>query len=184
MAIWLKKKKKKAEWVHDRSLPFRLLPLFSIRSNDTTHNGRPIHLENYSCIMSCPSHVTLSWYFIHTVHYTAYYEAAAGEAGATEDIFQFPHRTNKVPIEYAALLNSLCSTLPPLTLNSSLGAAFLRVSWLTISTVPLPVTSNYPWLRHACSFPSLPFLPLSWFYRQQSGWDNFCRHSREITLCC
>lgn len=167
MAIWLKTKK--AEWVYDRGFRwFLLLPLLSVCSNDNTqwatNSFRELLLQNElpeTCYLKL---IFYSYYSLYCLLWSCCWWSCCNWG-------PFPISTQDTKSSYriCSLIKLSATPCPPLTLNCSLGAAFLRVAWLTISTVPLPVTSDYPWLRHCRFFPSLPFLPLSWLYMQQSG---------------
>lgn len=111
----------------------------SVCSNDTTHSRQAIHLENHSYTMSSLSHVTISWYFIH---YTAYYEI-----GQIKFVIKLLAPSD-IKLQFFEKRWGAVG-----------GWVFLWVSWLTISTIPLPVTSNYPWLRYRRSSPLFLSLP-------------------------
>lgn len=154
-----------------------LLHLICVSSIDRTHKGQVIYLENYSNIMSGLSHVAISCYFIH---YTAYYEAHAATASASEDISK-QDKLNCCRI--CSLIKLSALPLSPCDIKQQFEGELFSES---------PGSQSAPFLflyhhftRAAFSLSPLPFLPLSWFYgQQQSSRGNFCYHSREITLCC
>lgn len=127
----------------------------SFCSNDTTHTEQASNsCKKLPLYNEQPEQCDHKLIFFH---YRAYYKATADGAGAFEDICkQSEHNACGI----CRLIKVSAQPLAPLDIKQQfVGEASVRVSWLTISTVPLPVTSNYPWLRYPCSFPLFLLFP-------------------------